>query len=55
MTSNGYVNETENQTLTTPRQSPEDAKDAAVGRVLLFAFPTFARLPPFLAFLASWR
>ncbi len=29
MTSNRYVNETENRTLTTPRQRPEDAKDAA--------------------------
>ncbi len=35
MTSNRYVNETENQTLMTPRQRPEDAKDAAVGRVFL--------------------
>ncbi len=35
VTSNRYVNETENQTLTTPRQRPEDAKDAAVGRVSL--------------------
>jgi hypothetical protein len=55
VTSNRYVNETENQTPTTPRLRPEDAKDAAVGRASVPAFPTFTRLPPFLAFLASWR
>ncbi len=67
VTSNRYVNETENRTLTTPRQRPEDARDAAAGRVFLSAFPmllcevaryvarAFTRVLPFLAFLASWR
>ncbi len=40
MTSNRHVNETENRTLMTPRQRPEDAKDVVVGRVFLSTFPT---------------
>jgi hypothetical protein len=45
---NRYVDETE-------RPKPHDAKDVVVGRVFLSAFATFTRLPPLLAFLASWR
>ena len=51
VTSNRYVNETKNRTLTTPRQRPEDAKDAAVGPVLLSDFPTFTCLPAVLGVL----